>query len=749
MAETRGRKLMLLGITLAGLGVALFALFNGSGADPGSTGSRGDHAEAPAAMVADRGADANARVAIRDAAAGAEVAARSGATAPAQFRLVRRVSYSEQRGNYFGPCEVRDEGARLASWQQLKAQEHPLTFTLPVASTRVSFHSQGFKPIECDVPPMREGIHDFGTLVLEPDAAVRVQVRVPAGWRGHIECELDLPAIEYFFDSKQVEAQAGGAEAVLPVPSGYEVSLSVEARDGVPFVFHSSPPRFQLASGETRLCEFDVGAMPAHTIRVVGPSAELLPNLTIMCSVEKNRIGGIVHPDAEGRAVLRGYEPSQLFYMLRCHGWGMLHAREGAAGPDFEIEPDSPIAGVALRNEAGRRVPFVLGYEPDSDKSLDYVGKDSGLLVQVFFATELQKATTWLAWSESLGALRWPAGAIVWHRDVGELDINTAQQRAGLVVVGAGEKPKETRKFAVELLDAKGQSAAVRQGVEDRYVFADIVPGEYSVRWRIGKEPGPQIADKIKLSPGVPKQLDASWPVTVLWHGEVTNWNAIPAADRLRLVWIGAGWAMVDDAGHFECPVLDGAEPPQQVRFSTRSGQRDGRVTSVDVAGHRVLVEHPTDLRWVNLRVVPRFGHDWRVVLYAEKREDIWAMVSPLLTRLLMPPTGVLRGWLAEEDAGKPLANITAWVAIDGSQPEVELKPGGGHWCDLRLERSNARMQTYLLSPEGQPSGSYERQERPGTQRIWIPDGTRSVQIELDPGGKQLLDATQNELVVR
>jgi hypothetical protein len=33
--------------------------------------------------------------------------------------------------------------------------------------------------------------------------------------------------------------------------------------------------------------------------------------------------------------------------------------------------------------------------------------------------------------------------------------------------------------------------------------------------------------------------------------------------------------------------------------------------------------------------------------------------------------------------------------------------------------------------------------------RIWIADGTRSIQVDLTPGGRQVFDAAQTEIVIR
>src|SRR5262249_3056314 len=145
-------------------------------------------------------------------------------------------------------------------------------------------------------------------------------------------------------------------------------------------------PELQLASGETRLLAVDVEALPAHTIRLVGPSRELLPHLEVMCSVSEHQRGPSVRLDGEGRAVVRGYEPPRLHYSLATRtAWSTLHPRTGP-GPDFELEPGQPLRGLCLLGAEGARVPFNLGLEP-GECDLRYVGPPA--LVQVIEATAL------------------------------------------------------------------------------------------------------------------------------------------------------------------------------------------------------------------------------------------------------------------------------------------------------------------------------------------------------------------------
>jgi hypothetical protein len=196
------------------------------------------------------------------------------------------------------------------------------------------------------------------------------------------------------------------------------------------------------------------------------------------------------------------------------------------------------------------------------------------------------------------------------------------------------------------------------------------------------------------------------------------------------------GWALslsrfpIDEAGHFELSLPDDQEPSPQVTFFLSTMWCAGRVLAVDAATHTVHVEHPTGQRWVEVRAQPQFGGEWSVMFKVPGSDFFWANMDRRFNRLLMPPGGTLRSMLCEGE------RVTA--------------PTGGHWCDLRLERAGTSLSATVCGPDG-PAGTGFAQSlnAPGTMRIWIADGTRSIQVDLTPGGRQVFDAAQTEIVIR
>lgn len=733
----------LLGVGFAAVLVALLATRCGSVADRPATGTTVERAGDAEPVTARHSGDQHAT--RNEVETPQPVTSPTGPSTPARFKLQRGAAGVEGHYHYVGPCEVSDgSGPTIASLQVIR-QVHPLTFQLPAATARVRFVCPGFLPIDCDVPAMQDGVRDFGTLTLEPDAALRLRLlRGPTDWNGQVHWSLETD--DEYLGGGELEVTAGAAETLVQAPSSRSLSCLLESRERGPFAWCMQPAKFELQSGETRLLEIDVSEQPVGTIRVVGPSRELLPHLQVMSSISENRIGGWVRLDENGRATVRGCEPALLHWSINnCSGWSPLHPRQ-SPGPDLELEPGQALAGLRLLGEDGTALPFNLGYQPDGP-DLAYVG--AGAPVQLFDAAMRPRITTLLLWNETLGSMRFPADAVVWHGDLGDLDVRTAERRAGLVVTATGERTSRSGRIAIELSKG-GETVATRESDDHCFRFTDVVPGDYDLRWRVGGEPGPQIASALTLAPGAPRLLSAPWPKVVVWHGEVANWRQIPAIDRLPVVRLGVAspagspGALVDEAGHFESRMTEGATVPASVEFTFGLVGLPGRLLAVDELAHRVLVEHPTDMHWVALRVRPRGNTGWLVMFPGEGQ-----VIDPRgLQRVLVPSGAVLRGVLLESEGGSADRRVTAWVTVDGSQSEVEVEATGGSWRELRFEREGARMTYELLGPGG-TRGWPDFLDRPSTVRLWIAPGTTALRVEFVPGGEQTLEIGTGDLIVR
>jgi hypothetical protein len=593
------------------------------------------------------------------------------------------------------------------------------------------------------VPPLRDGVLDFGTVVLAPDAAVRVRLRnVPAGCQGRADCS--VADADRFQSSKLQDVRAFCDGVVVPAPSGRELRLTVRSVDCAGPYFCAAIAGISLQPGERRDCDVDIGALPVTTLRVVGPSPEILGQLVVhWFSAALQGEHGEVRLDEAGLAELRGVETERLSFktVSEC---SLLPVRK-PAGPDLELAPESRLAGLRLRGADGAFVPFALRG----------AGSKHALL-NIVVANSLAAVETVTASADGIGTLRWPTSAIAWNGDVGILDVGTAARGADLIVTPSGEKPKQPPWLRLLLGYPDGKRKELRHS-DGRFRAADLVPGNYTLRWQISDHPGPVIADPLVIHGGASTELVVPWPVFTTWQGIVTNWRAIPVQDRIDWVRFG-NWKSfaegaqlrVDDAGGFAMPLPeDSTGPGDVVEFRRGTAGFAGRVVAVDRPGHRVLVEHPP-VRWIGLRIVPRFGGDRWMLLLREPGSNLpWGPVNPKVpARVPLPPGGRLEGELCEWEDRK-LHHTTCFVTIDGSLGEVTIAPAGGHWCTVRLERAGTSMRACLLGPDGKPCLAQVGAGPEQSQRLWVPEGARGIQVTLEAGGVQNFAAEREEIVIR
>lgn len=765
MAEPRaqsgrhaGRQLVLLGlwiallIVLLAMGVA--GLGPGSPPPPSVPPSGAVSATVVAAPVG--AADVAAVELQRRELPSERVAAPTGPTNAAQCRL--RLQGGQQtwrQGRFLGDCAVAAaDGQRIAALRGT-ADTRPLSFRLPVACARVRFLADGFVPIEREVPAMAEGVVDFGDVVLLPDAAVRVRVTgVSAKSGGKVALTVTGDSYQY---SASMVAEPCESGVLLPAPSGRMLVVRAQGGDDAGLAFAARLPELTLAAGETRDCAVDVAALRATRIRVVGPSPELLSQLRVRWhSNDAVVFGGTFALDGDGRAVLRGVDPQQVGFGIDqvFEGGGLVPTdRVGAAATEaldaeYYLRPETRLVGLRVRAADGGWLP--LASAPGDDRL-------HPRRLCVLPTAQLEAKPEVCVATADLGTLRWPLRAIVWHDELGTLDVATAVRGNSLVVTPTGDVPAESHRFRLLLQRPDGTVATLRRDRAD-FRTGDLVPGTYQLRWQIGDEPGPVIDASLAIAAGQRAALQVPWPTFAMWEGTVTNWRAIPVGDRFLCVRFGS-WQRfyegaqppIDDAGHFRLPLpADSQGPADRVEFRRGTQGMSGRIVAVDVPGHRVMVEHPA-VRFVELHVVPRGAGSWSLLLYAEGQDGLpWANLNQTVpSRVLVPDGMVLHGALSEAGPdGAPSEAVTAFATIDGSRPEMTVQAGGGHWCAVGLRRTGVKLQACLLDPRGRPGGDYFWLEQPGDGRIWVPDGATGLQVTLDPGGDQRFEPARTEIAI-
>lgn len=663
-----------------------------------------------------------------------------------------RTEVADDRGRwrearFLGTCTVCDLDDRPLATLVGTTDPRPLAFRLPATVQCVRFMAAGHRTVERDTPAMTEGVLDFADVAMVPDAGLRiVLVGAGAGASGRANARVEGAD---FWRSESLPMGQLESGVRLPVPSGRPLSLSLQNGDAAALTFVARVPLQPLAAGEVRECAIDLTQLRASRIRVVGPSSRLLEGLVVAWSDAE--LHGAVALDGEGTAVLRGPDPTPLHFAVDPQFEGGDLVRVGGDTPaagaaTIALEPAAPLVGLQVRGEDAGFLPFVFGR---SESRLQ------ARRLRVLPREKLLGLSEVHVGVAGLGPLRRPRHAIVWDGDVGTLDVATATRGTALVVQPVGDLPPEAHRFCLLLQAADGATTTMRRAGKT-FLLSDPPPGRYRLRWQIADQAAAVIDDALVIGDGERVERQVPWPAFALWQGTVVNWRALPPGDRFRCVRFGT-WQRfhegaqppIDDAGRFLLPLpADSDGPGEVVEFRSGMQSLPGRVLGIDVAEHRVLVEHPP-VRFVELKVAPRFSAKW--MLSIDSGEALyWAMLTPSVpSRVLVPEGMVLHGVLTESVEGRPGACTTAFVVLDGSQREVTVAAGSGHWCAVKLAREYTTLSACLLDPRGHPAGDSYRLGGPGEGRLWVPDTASGIRLELDPGGVQQLPASRVEIEVR
>lgn len=664
-------------------------------------------------------------------------------TLPAQCRLVYGASAPSVGNRFLDACTVVDDAGVCLAHLQAVTDPRPLAFALPIAARRVRFEAAGHRAAERDVPPLREGVLDFGTVVLEPDAGVRIRIeRAPADWDGVAECRWQGSAIV-------LQPADFARDTVLPFPSGRDLELVVAGHGARTQQFAVALPRLRLRPGQIRDCIVDLQQLPHHRLRVVGPSPELLGQLSVAWEQSRPFAAGVVALAADGSAELWGLDPAQLSF--RVDGVfqdGALQPIEPASHGELLLAPTARLLGLRVRGGDGTW----LQLEPD----IGHRGQPAKRL-QPTTATAVEAEPQVCLAVAGTGRLRWPVPAIRWQQDLGTLELDAAVRGNLLEVTPVGPLPEQAHRFRLAVRGPDGATRVVSR-FASAFRTSDLAPGSYSVCWQIGDQPGPVIDDALQIASGQRVALQVPWPAFAMWRGTVTNWRSIPVGDRFLCVRFGTWKSFadgaqprIDDDGHFLLPLPDDSTGPDaRVEFRTGTQGIDGRVVAVDVPGHRVMVEHPA-VRFVELHIAPRLRGAWTLTLHQnDLRSPPWGMLrSTAPARVLALPGMQLHGTLDESDDDHPLGITTAFVALDGSQDEVTVAAPDGHWCTVRLQRDGVKISASLLDPQQRPCGCGAFADKPGSVRLWVPDGATGIEVRLEPGGSQRFEAAREEIAIR
>ncbi|HLQ36854.1 MAG TPA: hypothetical protein VK348_03570, partial [Planctomycetota bacterium] len=300
----------------------------------------------------------------------------------------------------------------------LVARNNTDAMRIPAASRRVAFQAVGYRPVERDVPPLQAGVADFGVVVFEPDAAVRVRLLHAPKVAGAQVLLRVTSRYQQPYAQAACALTAAAVEALLPAPSADELFVdAIVDRESTPALWIAADPvPLRLRTDETATVEIDLGGRARVVVQLRGPTPELWPGLQVSLMGEsgpgqfQTSMGGLrLGPDgrgvfhvAPGRCQASLMTGSVNSTILRTVPDGVC-VLEASDGEVWDMEPVTPVAGVVVQERNAAAQPSCVSLRAPT-------GKSATANCHVMARAQLLAAEQVFAWTEANGPL-------VCHRD--------------------------------------------------------------------------------------------------------------------------------------------------------------------------------------------------------------------------------------------------------------------------------------------------------------------------------------------
>lgn len=671
----------------------------------------------------------------------------------ARFRV--RPAGAEAEGDFFrgvavavaadgGPATDADQEGRLR---------------LSVAARRARFVAAGYRDIERDVPPPQAGCADFGDVVFEPDAAVRLRLSgAPA--TGTVRFALGrFPTAPYAQAS--VALTAGAAEVVLPAPSEDDLTVVAAAEPAgadSPW-FGVEPQQVRLRSGQTATVELRLCPGVPVTVAMHGLSALLLPHLDLSICREDGNGRFPLDVDSPRCRLARDGKCRFLVPAGRCELMLLVEGRHQAlravdgsglvqtlaAGATLDVEPIEPLVGVVVR-ERGKAVPSGLSLrgpigEPRQAPALDDC--------HVMLAGQLAAAPRLWFWSAGFGSRSCAQDDLQREADVAFVDAERGGGQARLTVLA--EIPAEYYSALGVVAEPQGGGDALRIG-NNRPPFTALLPsGALRLRWLCNGSPGAVIDENLTLAPGEHRELRATVPVLQPWTGRVADPAVLGRHGALMAVLVDGQWSLggacADGTLPFVLPETPRADMPAELYLHMLKLRLPARITSIDFGGRTFVVEHgltAADIAHVESRGL---GSGERSVRLCSAIPDTrFAGDLGPGPEVPMLPGSERSGCLLEKIDGR--RQVTCWFTLHHGVQQLLIEPRG-HWATVRLLPQGIRARVLVEGFHGMDPLQVGELSHPGERRIFVADGTTAVHVDLEPGRRQSFAPELEELVVR
>ncbi len=448
-----------------------------------------------------------------------------------------------------------------------------------------------------------------------------------------------------------------------------------------------------LRAGEHRSVVVDLGGLARQRYRVTAVAAELMPHLSVKAFTAEEGWGhdcNVLVLDGDGGFVWCGVPPDA-FAVATVGGPHWLRQRE--SGGVVELQPTQSLLGVELLGADGAAVPSLR--HGDSGPG----GLRGRQLVHVFVREDLPERIH-LSTGEQIHAFRTDLFPPV---DLVALRTTDALSLGRLVVEIDGERIGRVDQ-RLHLLRRDGTIARVGMG-RGAVAFDNLDPGSYDVRWQSAGWPGESVARGVVVAAGQEVRLQATWPRTTAWTGEVLRNPAAshrqPRPERMRFgTWktrrIGV-WSKIAPDGSFAFELPEGQLPAMPAEVAWNYAVFACETVDVDAERHHVVVREPADVTWVQLSAEVSGEQDWCLQLSDDDEVVPYAIVHPGVGPLVPVSRGAsLRGVLGVDGTER------AWFVVDGSLPEVVVRPAECRDLEVRNERQGAGLYVVPVGPHGQ-----------------------------------------------
>ncbi|MCC7061380.1 MAG: hypothetical protein IT456_01160 [Planctomycetes bacterium] len=534
---------------------------------------------------------------------------------------------------------------------------------------------------------------------------------------------------------------------------GAYVYEPADAASGVPV----APAWVRLTRGEQRRVDLQCGVQPI-TIRVLGPSPELLSRLAVLLrpAADPPRLRGqqlVLGLDAKGRAACylpdgamrgtlavkkptnagRGVWPryAATFPLQDEHGAFDLQQTEG----ELVLSPIESLVGIAVGSP---------GHEQHAWLSLEAMRRPHE--VEPLFLcrrASAESAETLHGSTEQLGPFTMLMANV---RTSGDLWFvpPAATNRLGTLVVHVADAPEpgSVVDLLAECIDGARDQARQPTKLDRATGLSSLLPGTYRLLWEVNLGRGPVAAEAVVITAGGITELTLSPPALQRWTLQLRNVDT----SRAEALFLKLGTAYSLGAARKGDFLMDRFEPPRvgetgEVFAWVLKCSFPARVVNVDAAALRAEVTSTvTDAVWCHLRAQAMAGGRLGIRLQRTAGLDttLPAFLDGDIHVPLMPGT-TRNGCVLETLEGR--TQLVAWFQLSPELPD-QVARGSGRWTTLRIERPILRAEVLAAGPPGVDAMSVYTIEKPGEYPLFVADGTRTFHVDLQPGGRQTFDAT-------